>query len=265
MFMKNRNLIVIINLLTITLIFLTVVLNIDAQSSKTEKQTEQEKQEEREVKKFVDSFLKSYQQTFDLTKIPKTFFVSDYQKRNTYPFFIDEYDKFLTENEKFKNGSLWIDLVYIGFISKLSEFDFNLEKFKKSLDDENADENSFFPQKMLELFEKYPKAKIFLHKNDFSQIKNVNDFRSAIQDFHNVMQILRDSLGLTEKNKLAKFFIKYRAKFIELKDISKCSKEECGETFANVKLFYYRVFTIDLMIAKDKSTMKIIKMIPAAD
>ncbi|HRH41129.1 MAG TPA: hypothetical protein PKY82_05750 [Pyrinomonadaceae bacterium] len=252
---------------TILIFVLTAIIvfpiNIFSQDSATKNKIN--KIEEKQVADFVDDFLKSYQQTFDLTKIPKTFFVSDYQKRNTFPFFIDEYDKFLTEDEKFKNGSLWIDLAYVGFISKLSEFDFNLEKLRKSLDDENDDENTFFPKKMLELFEKYPKAKIFMHKNDFSQIKNVDDFRSAMKDFHSTMKELRDSLRLVAKSKLDKFFIKYKAKFIELKDVSKCSKEECGESLEKAKLFYYRVFTIDLMVAKDKSTMQIIKIIPAAD
>jgi hypothetical protein len=237
-------------------------------AKKTAKVLTQDEMDKREVEKFIRSFIKVYHQTFDATKIPSTFFISDFKKQNTYSFYIDIHDKLLADDEKFRNGILLVDMGYAGFVSKLSDFNFDLDKLKKSFDNENAeenDENVYFSKKMTALFQKHQAAKIFLHKNDFSKITNIEEFRESVSDFHSLIKELRNSIGENEKAKLSDFFQKHPEMFINFNYTQPCSKDACGEFPDSAKMFYYHVFTIGLLIAKDKDKLKIINIVPTID
>lgn len=143
------------------MLFAFLSINIFAQKP-SRKLTAEEVKERIEVVAFVDSFMQEYYKTYDLTKVPETFFVSDYKKRNSYPFFINTFDSLLTDEEKFQNGFMAIDLLHLGFFNKLSEANYDLKKALGVKNEDEPSDNALFGKKLVALFQKYPKSTFFL-------------------------------------------------------------------------------------------------------
>ncbi|MBX7172847.1 MAG: hypothetical protein K1X72_17890 [Pyrinomonadaceae bacterium] len=244
------------------LLVLFLILTINAQNSDIKVSKAKEKQ----VVFFVDSFLKNYYKAFDLTKVSPTFFVDDYKNRNNLTFFIEDYDKDLTNDEKFQNYFMLLDLMQITFLEKLKEANFDLEKMYKNAENE-SDDNFFLSKSMLGLFKKYPKAETFLLKENFSKIKNIADFRDAVQDFRSVLQELRQSISLEIKQKYTRSLLKNKNKLFKLDYGVSCSKTEkfCGGIPDKTKMYYYDTFPFVFLIGEFNGKFKVVQIFPPTD
>ncbi|MGI8555167.1 MAG: hypothetical protein ACR2LT_02270 [Pyrinomonadaceae bacterium] len=249
-----------------TIIIAVVALCFTAYSQTSERKiTEQEKQE---VEKFADSFMQSYQQTLNLTKVPESFFVSDYKKRNSYSYSINDFDKMLTDDEKFQNYFTLLDLVTLIMITKLDENNYDLKKtFDNSDANKGDNEDEILSKKLRLLFQKYPKAQMFFNEDEknSSQIKNIGDYRNAAQDFRSFVQEVRQSITAETKIKFSNLLTKYKDKLFELKKSFNCSKDDCEGLPEKTEMFYYEGLPFVLLIAKENGKLKIVKVLPFDD
>lgn len=224
------------------------------------------KAEEKQVADFVDSFIKSYRETFDLTQVPTSYFIDDYKKRNNLSFFIDKYDQHLTDEEKFQNYFMLLDLLQIVFFQRLKESNFDLRKMFKDAEEE-LDKDFFFTKSMLEILKKYPKANSFMLKENFSQINNVRDFRDAIQDFRSFLQELRTTVNPDSKVKYDNTLQKAKNRFFKLDYGVECSKQVkfCGDISDKTKMYYYVALPFVFLIANLDGKFKIVMIFPPTD
>lgn len=254
-----------LNLYSLSLLLMFIFsVNAFAQNSSREL-TAQEVKERAEVTAFVDSFTQEYYKTYDLTKVPASFFVSDYRKRNFYPFFVDKFDSSLTDDEKFENAAMIVDLANVVTFIKLEESDFDIEKAFNTDNDENVNEEEILPQKMRDALQKYPKALRFLDEENSNQFQSVADFRDSIKDFKSVLQELRDVLvnaSPEKRNKLNKFLTDNKENLFEFKYAFECSKDDCEGFADKTKMFYYEADLTTLLMVKDKNQLKVVKVVP---
>jgi hypothetical protein len=237
--------------------------SIFAQTAKTQvKVLTRDEIDKREVEIFVESFLKNYFETFDLTEVSGKFFVSNYKPLNTMTFFISDYDKLLTDEEKFQNGVLMIDFFSALVFSELKKVNYDMKRLEKVFTDD------FMEMKLDNLFKNHAKGKIFLHRENFNQIKNVTDFRESISDFRQVLDNLR-GMVLKKINypttRKAKIFKAKKAKLFTLEKIRECSTDECGEFPKGTKLAEITATTFYLMLVKDNQNWKIMGIFPVGD
>ncbi|MGI8467934.1 MAG: hypothetical protein ACR2N3_05725 [Pyrinomonadaceae bacterium] len=230
-------------------------------------------QEKQEVEKFVNSFMQSYYQTLDLNKVPDSFFVGDYKKREFHALFIKDFDKLLTNDEKFQNYFTFLDFFSLTLITKLDENNYDLKKTFNNSDNDKADNvDNLFPKKVLSLLQKYPKAKLLLYKENFSQVKNVDDYRGVMRDYRSIVQELRESITTETKIKFSEFLAENKDKFFKLADSFECSKnwiltsvDNCDGFPEKTKMFYYEGLPFSLLMIKDNGRLKIVKVEPPTD
>jgi hypothetical protein len=222
----------------------------------------QDEIDKREVEKFVDLFVKQYSETLDLTKVPSDFFVNDFKTQIIFPFFIRDYDSSLADDEKFQNGVLMIDFFSALLLSELKKVNYDVKRLEKIFSDD------FIEKKLDNLFKNHTKAKIFLHRENFNQIKNVTEFRTAITDFIEVINNLRKSAlnnNLLRETRKAKILNAKKAKLFTLEKIRECSDDECGEFPKGTKLAEIDAVIFHIILVKDKQNWKVMNIIPVGD
>lgn len=243
----------ILNVLSLYLLFVIALsANIFAQNS-AQKLTAEETKESVEIAAFVDSFVREYYKTYDLTKVPETFFVNDYKKRNDCPCSDEEIDKLLTDEEKFQIQFMKMDLLLLEIISDLSEVNFEPEKASNKT---KADLPDFLLKRSLPFFLKYPKSMVFLEGG--CEPKNVNEFRSAMTDYKKAIQEIRNSmLNKSFVDRFSSFASKNKNEMFQLERSEVCQEDECLGFPRGTKLHYYFAMPFTLLIVKDKDQFKI--------
>lgn len=247
----------------LSLILLLISLSIQSFAQNVEKneQTREEKQNEiTEIEMFVDSFFKSYSESFDLTKVPETYFVKDYEKNGYDSMLFEEYDKYLTEDERVQNYFQFLDFSTLAFITMLEESDFDFESFNEKTDNENI-----FPKKITQLFLKYPKLEFYIGEGKDLDIKDVNEFKEVNKEFQNLVQELRSSLSQENKIKFLNFLEKNKKNIFEYKYSFKSSNDRFKEFPENTEMHYYRAFIFDLQITKVNNQWRIVVIYPLSD
>lgn len=230
-----------------------------AYSQTSETKANVDKKAEQKTETFIDSFMQSYKQTLDLTKIPESYFIGNYKKAIKESLFITDYDKILTEDEKFRNHCMFLDFSSLTLISKLDESNYDVKKAFGNPDGE------MFPKRIKQAFEKYPKAKILLLKQDFPKIKTVSDYRSVIQDFQKVVQEIRESINTEKRDKFFNFLTANKEKLFKLGDDYKCSEDDCEGLREGTRLFDYMGLPFYFLLADDEGQLKIVKVIQPHD
>lgn len=223
-------------------------------------------QETQEIEKFIDSFIQNYKQTFDLTEVHKSFFVANYKTINSPHFFRGDLENSFTSDENFRNYSSLLDLLSLTLLTELDENNYDLNKtFKKG--EKINEEYDFFSKREHLTLQKYPKAALFMHRTDISQIKNVTDYRNAIQEFHKFVQEIRKLVDEKQKDRFLKFRREFKANFFKILYSVECSKKntDCKELPEKTKMFWCEDIPFYLLIAKDKGQLKIVKIQPPTD
>lgn len=223
-------------------------------SQTSEAETGVDKKAEKKIETFVDSFMQSYRQTLDLTKIPESYFIGNYKQVIKESLFITDYDKLLTEDEKFQNYCMFLDFSSLTLISKLDESNYDV---KKAFGDSDGE---MFPKRIKQAFEKYPKAQMLLSRKDFPKIKNVSDYRTVTQDFQKVVQEIRRSINTEQKDKFFNFLTANKEKLFSLGDDYKCSGDDCEGLREETRLFDYEGLPFYFLVADDEGQLKIVKV-----
>lgn len=258
--LKNLNLNFMKYIIFTTLNIFTILLfclPIYAQNTEN-KISEQEKQE---IEKFVDSFMQNYVQTFDLKKTAESFFIKNYRQEKFRSLFIESFDNSLTQDEKLQNYFTFLDFFNLVFFTKADENNYDLKTFASSVDTDSFDFDKFIlSSKLKPLFQKYPKAKLLFYKNNFSQIKDIDDYRAVMRDYQNIMKESRESITTNQKNKYFKFLTELQKGFFKIDYSSECLKDDCEGLPEKTKMFWCKSFPFYLLVAKENGKWKIVEI-----
>lgn len=70
---------------------------------------------------------------------------------------------------------------------------------------------------------------------------------------------------IKEKNKLSEFLNKNKNRLFELKDNFECSGKDCESLPEKTRMFFFRALFFDLVIAKEKGQLKIVRIYSISD
>lgn len=222
------------------------------------------------VKQFTASFIETLEETKDLHKIPKSYFVSDFQKRfsKTAPLDIEiesaVFDK-LSESERFDFNAEFFNLGYLALMNAFGKYDYYDNTNEET--DIEAVKNLFPPSIIAQIRQSKTLNSYFLqtengigYNTDF-KIKNTETFRDFLTDSKKITEAQREFLNNLSTQEKAK----YTKTITQLRKVTNWQKNKtCGrdcEGFpAKTPYYELRYYPLYFKIIRENGSYKIFEL-----
>lgn len=247
----------------IILVILFLCLNFNAQTTETKKfQTAEEKQKEIEVRKFVASFIKEMDEKKDISKIPDTFFVTDFKKRFTwFQDFAPDLFKQMNADEQFQSSSEMFNAMYQGLMCMYG----NGYDFESFADDKTETiMKKILPQNIIELLKtnSFINAMLIDAENPDKELENMTQLRKLLSDLNKINLAFTthiDSQSPQWRETYQTKAVENRAKS-DYYNAEKCDKNNCKGLPKNTKIYHHDSFPFCIEIIEDAGSYKILNI-----
>jgi hypothetical protein len=249
------------------LIFFLVVAGTNVSIVFSQKSPTEKTSDEQRIRKISTSFMKRFYQTYDVKKIPRSFFVEDFWshfENDIAVKLLDMQSPILSEigeAERTKYSRSIIDCWVL--------FDF----YAGTAKDENLSFAEILPKPAIEML----KSSIFLNgllidQND-AEIESpfkaltVAEFRLYLEEFNRLTVILRKSIKdrtKSQKRRFAEYSQRMKERFHGYRRVF-CTGKECYGFAENTEIFYLTDFPLTFCFMKQNGRFRIFGLFPTFD